>query len=120
MTRSILGARVFEPMSIFEPARTFQVSVETVGTERHQVLIVDGFYRRPARVRRFLRSIPAAIWKTAAGSRNFQDFYDCRHHIHMAYGLEPLIATLVGLIKKVFGLAVTIHPAVVTNVFQLI
>src|SRR4051812_37193444 len=100
--RTPMKPQMFQPMDIFQPKATFRPKIVEVGQGKHPVLIIDGFYKHPERVRDFFLSTPAAVWKTGPKSRNFKDFYDCRHHVQMPFGMEPVTSGLAGIVRAVF------------------
>lgn len=93
---------------------------EIVGFEKHKVLIVDSFYKNPTLVRKFFLSSPVPVWKIQSGSRNFKDYYDCRHHINLSYGFAHVTDFIAQLVHAEFGYEVKFLNRILTNVFQLI
>jgi hypothetical protein len=93
---------------------------ETVGAGSHKILIVDGFYKHPALVREFFLRSPVPVWKLSPDSRNFKDYYDCRHHVNLPFGFTHVTEFLARLVQAEFGLKVRFPNSAVSNVFQLI
>lgn len=62
---------------LFEPqARLHAETMHIAGMG--DIVIIDDFYRAPHAICDMLAGTPAPPWKLAPGSRNFQDYHDCR------------------------------------------
>ena len=83
----------------FNVAETFALSsrqkahVEIVGSSQLKVVIIDNFYKEPERVRELLLNTPSPNWRMAGKTRNFKDYYDCRHRFELRMGFEQFRGT---------------------------
>ena len=59
MPKRTKPVQFMNPWEIFELSRYLDLQVFEVGNERHEVLIVDNFYKHPMKVKDFFLSIPA-------------------------------------------------------------
>jgi hypothetical protein len=75
---------------MLEVSKDLKVSVKQV--DGADVLIVDNFFANPERILNFIDTTPAPIWKAGANTRNFIDYYDCRHIMGLAY-FDPVKGT---------------------------
>lgn len=108
------------PQKVFALSTNAKGAIHRVGRENSKVLIIDGFYKNPELVRDFFLKSPVPIWKTQPGSRNFKDYFDCRHVVDFTYGFEHVTDYLSQIIKQEFGYKVSFPKQGVSNVFQLI
>ncbi len=112
-------ARYFKPAALFLVNSSFDV--ELVEIDGAKILIVDGFYRHPERLREHILSSPAPIWKTSLLGKNFRHYYDCRHSARVP--VDAWIKaqrTIAALAREYLG--TVIHSPIdrfSTNVFQL-
>ncbi len=114
------ATRFFKPSEVFATSKRRKVWTETVGREKTKVLIVDGFYKHPQSVRNIFLSTPAPIWKVTPESRNFKDYYDCRHSFSMYYGYDQVTDLIRTTVKLEFGIEVQFPKMAISNIFQLI
>ena len=112
--------KFFNPSSTFALARRPKVSLLSVGREKTKILIIDGIYKNPEAVREIFLSSPAPVWKLAPGSRNFKDYYDCRHAFTMYFGYTEVPAYIAQQVKDHFGARVMYPDMALSNIFQLI
>lgn len=112
--------RFFNPNSTFALARRPKISQQSVGREKTKVLIIDGIYKNPEAVRDIFLASPAPAWKLAPGSRNFKDYYDCRHAFTMYFGYSHVPDFIAQQVRNHFGARVTYPDVAISNIFQLI
>jgi hypothetical protein len=86
------------------------------------IITIKNIYKYPSKIKTFLSSTPAPIWKCTETSKNFVEYFDCRHDIIL--GKEPLrelFSLVIPILEKEAGLHMNKypHPAeIVTNIFQ--
>jgi len=109
----------YRPEEIFEIHPHAQVVLTELGNSGNKVVVVDNFYVHPEKVRELILSTPYPIWKHNENSRNFTDYYDCRHFMTVPY---PQAQHLVQMIARDV-LHIDILNAdvnLVTNLFKLV
>lgn len=96
------------------------LKVKVVEKEGIKVLVVDDFYKTPGRIKKFIESHPAPIWKSAKNSHNFSKYYDCRHTVTLPFDeLSHAKKRIQDIIQEHFGISVALHDnKLVTNIFQ--
>lgn len=89
-----------------------------IGTYVH----VHNIFKYPEKVREYILSCPAPIWKPTSTTRNFIDYVDCRHQQIIAGGAMLDAQNLaIQLILDVYGVEignVSSDTMLVTNVFK--
>lgn len=106
----------------FKPGELFKINPHaraTVVNDNPAIVVVDDFYEAPERIRDLVLATPCPIWKHNAQSRNFVDYYDCRHELILDY-IEPQMrmAELAHKHMRTRIPGITRHFR--TNVFRLI
>ncbi len=114
------AAKFFMPADEFALGTRQKIRTAAVGREKSKVLILDGFYKNPMRVRELFLDSPAPVWKVTPDSRNFKDYYDCRHAFSMFFGYDQVTSCIGGAVKQEFGFDLQFPPMAVSNIFQLI
>jgi hypothetical protein len=106
----------FNPRDLFKVNKHAQA---TVVKDAPPIVVVDDFYESPEKVRDLVLAMPYPIWKHNAQSKNFVDYYDCRHRLTLDYP-EPQqrIAEIAHQYMRIRILAST--RLFSTNVFRLI
>ncbi|MEO0336672.1 MAG: hypothetical protein AAF202_09765, partial [Pseudomonadota bacterium] len=110
----------FHPEDVFELNSNLKPKVLKVGNEKSRIMIVDGFYAHPQKVRKLFLQTPAPIWKDTNNTRNFKDYYDCRQTFEFEYGYDQVPEAIEDLVADQFGFRVRYPNIAATNVFQLI
>lgn len=106
----------------FKPSELFVVNpdfrAELLRTDP-AVVVVDDFYLAPEKVREFVLSMPYPIWKHHQQTKNFFDYYDCRHNILLDYPEPQLrVAEIAHRLMRIHVNMST--PQFRTNMFRLI
>jgi hypothetical protein len=100
----------------------FDISDDIEIKEENGVILIDNIYKNPFKVREFILGTPAPIWKYSNSTKNFKEYYDCRHRIYLAgTPLEKLHFIAANALYKYLGVEV-IFPTpdnfFISNVFQ--
>lgn len=66
------------------------------------IIIIDNLFEDWSKVRQLFINTPALNWKMPEGTRNFIDYYDCRHYYKVHFGY-PFIDPIKKIIKHVYG-----------------
>lgn len=112
--------RFMDPAQVFALHPRPRIRTRVVGESKIKVVTVDQFYRDPQRVRAFFFSMPAPIWKTGPGSKNYRDYCDARHSLSLPYRFSHVTERIADLVKEHFGHDVSFPTQAVSNVFQLL
>jgi len=67
---------VLDTRSLFELSDSIVVS-----SVSDNIIVVDNVYKTPELIREYILASPAPIWKTSENTKNFIDYYDCKHDI---------------------------------------
>lgn len=93
------------------------IHIEKVGN----VIVFDNFFKDWTKIRDVFIDAPAFNWKMPDGTRNFIDYYDCRHFYKVHFGF-PFQKIIPKIIENVYGFKCTIMEdnGVRTNWFKQI
>ena len=92
------------------------IHIEKVGN----VIVFDNLFKDWTKIRDAFIDAPAFNWKMPEGTRNFIDYYDCRHFfkIHTGFPFQKVIPKI---IKKIYGVDTIMEDnGVRTNWFKQI
>jgi hypothetical protein len=92
------------------------IHIEKVGN----VIVFDNFFKDWTKIRNVFIDAPAFNWKMPEGTRNFIDYYDCRHFYKVHFGF-PFQNIIPRIIKKVYGVQTIMEDnGIRTNWFKQI
>lgn len=113
-------------MNYFDPKEVFLVNdelkVQTIklgGADT--VLIIDNFYQYPEKISEIVRKSPAPMWKNQDETRNFKEYYDCRHQ--WVFWDDPeFLDIFIKLAEHYYDVKASVPPdqTFATNCFQWI
>jgi hypothetical protein len=98
----------------------FAVSEDVHIEKIDDIVIIDNFFRDWTKIRDVFVDAPAFNWKMPEGTRNFIDYYDCRHFYKVHFGF-PFQKVIPKIIKHVYGVETRMEDnGVRTNWFKQI
>ncbi len=109
----------YKPEEIFTINKHLEPEVFPLGNSENVVVTVDNFYEHPEKVREIVLQTPYPIWKHNEQSRNFIDYYDCRHFFSVPFEQPKQIVKRIA--QEIFGIEIlNTDIEFVTNLFKLI
>ena len=108
----------YKPDELFAINEHPKVELTRLGDSNNMVVVIQDFYKHPEKVRDLVLSTPYPIWKSSETSRNFIDYYDCRHFIDVPFTHAQLMVQAIA--KEVLHIDIRTHEVnLITNLFKL-
>ncbi len=107
------------------PEQVFELNKKINPTFDGEVIIVKNIFKNYNKNLEYINNVTIEPWKLTSNSRNFKDYFDCRHYFNNGIMINPemsreRVGTLVQLLCHYFNLdpsKITASPELIFNYF---